>query len=544
MKLHTVQNRLKNLQHNQNRKQSTVSQLASVKKIALTTMALSLPLSMGLTGCQSTDVLNKGATLVAESSTAQSEQAKAQLQSAIKDQLMSNFSYHGSIAVSNSKRLQALANATPEQLASSDNKYNYCEDVHDKDYVAVLKQAEQAGVDYNTAIFSQTYGDQLESIKQTYLSCDAKYEAWETDYYENDSDAEYLPNYDDKHTAADAKKANLVKAYLLEPMDIEVTGTYQPLAGKLTMLPSFSYQQRNILLGANQPIYIDFKAGDIYIWSANVAGSTAKYLDDKLGAKWHNKWLKFALNDGTLPQGFGKDLLKAYVKAMETAYKDEPVEGFNYVSNQALHSTMAHLSADNLQTMDKANQVISRIHNTETVNKNGYVFSKTLYEEMTDNYPQLIVEEDQPIKADDEKYTSLVIAKALLAALNDRVENYENPSAEQVLAEVEEAEVVDIAQYYGLNSRDKIIWSLVNVQFEDEDGSLDEGVVVDALTSYDYGSISKHLFANLPDDAQQPTADNSIDLREYYHELMDYYEQGNGTAIGKMAFGMYKLRSQ
>jgi hypothetical protein len=40
----------------------------------------------------------------------------------------------------------------------------------------------------------------------------------------------------------------------------------------------------------------------------------------------------------------------------------------------------------------------------------------------------------------------------------------------------------------------------------------------------------------LPADKQIPNASNSIDIREYGRELMQYYEEGNGTAIGKMLY--------
>ena len=46
----------------------------------------------------------------------------------------------------------------------------------------------------------------------------------------------------------------------------------------------------------------------------------------------------------------------------------------------------------------------------------------------------------------------------------------------------------------------------------------------------------RRAFPNLPADRQIPNASNSVDIREYGRELMQYYEEGNGTAIGKMLY--------
>jgi hypothetical protein len=43
---------------------------------------------------------------------------------------------------------------------------------------------------------------------------------------------------------------------------------------------------------------------------------------------------------------------------------------------------------------------------------------------------------------------------------------------------------------------------------------------------------------------QVPNASNSIDMREYGSELMQYYRDGNGTAIGKMMFSVMPMAKE
>jgi hypothetical protein len=48
-------------------------------------------------------------------------------------------------------------------------------------------------------------------------------------------------------------------------------------------------------------------------------------------------------------------------------------------------------------------------------------------------------------------------------------------------------------------------------------------------------------FPNLPTHMQLPNASNSIDLREYSSELIQYYRDGNGSTMGKMLFSLMPI---
>ena len=61
------------------------------------------------------------------------------------------------------------------------------------------------------------------------------------------------------------------------------------------------------------------------------------------------------------------------------------------------------------------------------------------------------------------------------------------------------------------------------------------------LQQYSAISIKDLVFPNLPSDVQTPNASNSIDLRKYAPELLQYYQDGNGTGVGKMVFNMLPM---
>lgn len=492
-----------------------------------------------LSACQTTNGLD--ANLAASSldnSLAQSEQAKEALQQALHNQIRSNFRYNMDVEVSNSKKLLSLLKASPEQLENVNNKKDFCSETHDKAYAALLKKVDAA----DESVFDDKYAQDLEDIKQDFLICEEEYDSWYDDYYYNGSDTEYMPEYDDQHTAKDLKEAQLLNAYLLEPTDINITGTYQPLAGKITVLPAFDYQHRNILGRVNQPVYIDLKKGEIYFWAANFAGTNAKYIDDKLGAKWHNKWLKLGLNDGTLPENIGKDLIAAYLEAQKASYEQEPAEGFDYISNTDLLNKFDYLSDNQKSVMANSRKIVSRIHDSETMNKNYYVFAKTFYDSIIQKHPQLIINSDQPESFKKMKFDSLTILKLFMKGMHHEVESYENPSATDVLNDVESGDIIDYEEYYGLSRRNKIAWSHYSLNMSDT--AEEDAVMVDALTQFDYGPIGEQLFSNLPSEVQTPTNENSIDLRVYYKALLEHYEQGGGTQIGKMGYGFYQMMQE
>ncbi|PID37767.1 MAG: hypothetical protein CR966_00495 [Pseudomonadales bacterium] len=120
---------------------------------------------LGLVACQSTGGM--GGKLTEQQQLQQANQAKSELQQSLNKQLRRSFSYHSKTHFSNEGRLQALKNATPEQLANTNDVKKYCEYTHDNAYVALLRQAEQAGDD----IEDSQYDAQRKALMTDYQAC-------------------------------------------------------------------------------------------------------------------------------------------------------------------------------------------------------------------------------------------------------------------------------------------------------------------------------------------------------------------------------------
>ena len=107
------------------------------------------------------------------------------------------------------------------------------------------------------------------------------------------------------------------------------------------------------------------------------------------------------------------------------------------------------------------------------------------------------------------------------------------PENQQSISE-DKIQQPNIELLYGLNQRGQLQWQHQRIVYEDSK-KRDKGVTVDVLQQY-MPISSAVAFPNLPTDRQTPNASNSIDIRQYGSELMDYYREGNGTAIGKMLY--------
>ena len=96
---------------------------------------------------------------------------------------------------------------------------------------------------------------------------------------------------------------------------------------------------------------------------------------------------------------------------------------------------------------------------------------------------------------------------------------------------------------YGIDKRGRLIWQHLRREFPSETNQ-HKGVVMDAMQQYSAIRPKDAAFPNLPSDVQVPNARNSVDAREYGRELMQYYRDGNGTAIGKMIFKALPLSQE
>ncbi len=480
------------------------------------TLLLSILLSpLLLTACQTTNGLAK------QNPEGQSEKAKKELQTALDKLLYKSFNYQTDINISVEKRKQALANATPQQLANSKDKGKHCNNTHDTAYVNLLKKAVQQGADIEDSQFTE----EKNRIRDDYLACTIEYEKWAN----SADDKEYLPNYDNNHTAEDVKKIAVVDEYLLKPLDLHLSGTYQPLKGKFSVMPSVKYQTRNLLISQQLPIFVDFNKGDLYVWADMLAIVNSQMFDEKLGTQWKNKWLKFSLNDGSLPKGFAKTFLQHYIDVSKKGYQQEKATGFSYLSAQQLQTQLPYLNKDYYKTIKKSAHIIQRNTGFEQKEKLNLMMEKEFLANLEKDYPELMYE---MLNGKDEwkkkQYGKWLVA-SYLRTIDKDIKEHENNTAHT------NGKKTLSMRYYGVNGG-RLNWMLVNYDMLNTNNP-EESITVDFFTTF--SKADDKVFANLPANARTPNAENSIDAKAYFSQLKNHYEQGNGTFMGKIIYNSY-----
>lgn len=549
------------------------------------------------TGCQSTALVAPNKQALTPTA------AKTVLAEALQTQRRQSFSYHSTLEISNQQQIDALESS---DLVATDDVDRHCEDTHDQAYAALLAQSEAQNKD----ILANDYAVARAAIKQSYQECAAAYQAWEDQRYADDyaeytrdqsqdaaindqvdqaadrevltqsmndtitlsetrrsnaapikpsatistdSDAEYQALFDDyeqKVRAIDVKKAKLLDAYLLKPLSLNAQGVYQPRAGKFTMLASAQYQTRNHHTSINQPIYVDFKTGNLYLWADNLALMNSEMLDDKLGLAWQNKWLKIALNDGSLPKGFGRTLIQSHFAAADHVYQQAPVTQFDALAPSTLSALTPKLPEPQLNAMRHSAQIIRRTQSFESYEQSYHDYWRMVYTSITEQYPELVNERRAAANVANFDQTSLT-SKALVqqglmmikqaldtqeAITDTATSSIETNSTESDSIETNSIETrAPIQTLYGLNPRGQLQWQHLRTQIPSSaTDTLSPNMILDALQQYTPIRRQDVAFPNLPRDRQVPNADNSVDLRDYSRELMEYYRAGNGTAMGKM----------
>lgn len=491
-----------------------------------------------LTGCQSTSLGQSNTAAVKQAPSI----AKKTLETALKKQRRQSFSYHSNLEIGNNQQFTDADTDTDtgtEKMAVSDYVDEHCEEAHDQAYAALILQAEQQNKD----ILAVDYDTKRDSIRQSYFECVDAYHAWDDHQY--DSDVKVAPdyqalfdNYEDKQRPLDVKKAQLLDEYLLKPLSIDSQGIYQPMAGKATMLASAQYQARNHHSSINQPIYMDFKNGDIYLWADNFAILNSELLDDKLGTKWQNKWLKIAIDDGTLPKGFGGEVIKSHFAALDATYDAAPVSQFNYVAPNSLASLSPKLPAHQLSAMLPSDQIIRRVQRFGDYQASQQKYMQIFYDRISEKYPEL-VQEPEPMTAfesiqNPKAFTSKSIVQKILAMIKGQM--HEEATTGETVANTE------VQELYGFDKRGQLTWEHLRRQLDNtSEANNDKGMRIDVLQQYSAISNKDLVFPNLPSNVQTPNTSNSIDLRKYAPELLQYYQDGNGTAVGKMVFNMLPM---
>ena len=556
-----------------------------------------------VTGCQSTP-LAQNISINNQTPMA----AKTALADALQKQRRQSFAYHSNIEMSNQ---QPLTQVDSRSLVVADEVSAHCETVHDKGYIDLLAQAEAQNknieaIDFNeprrrlkdayleceqayeawaTDKYNTEYGyDDEDAYDDDYSdgteddTADSRYQKYDvTEAYGNEGITisetstikggaviqsavnaphtgvvspyyqQLFEEYNYKSSALDIKKSKLLDAYLLKPLSINAQGIYQPLAGRFTMLGSVQYQTRNHNTNINKPIYVDFKTGSLYFWADNVAMLTSEVLDDKLGTQWQNKWLKLDIDDGSLPKGFGRAMLKSHFEALDSAYESAAVSQFDFVAPSTLSALTPKLPEHHLSNMLQSTQIIRRVQSPESYQQFYQDYMSTLYQRITTQYPELINEDSEALTAmmaNGEPLTTKAIVTQMLASMQTIMANKTQANTEKDADEMTAALASrgTIQSLYGLNKRGQIQWQHLRQQASDKQAvdkqSLSRALTTDVLQQYTPINAQTIAFPNLPAAMQIPNASNSVDMRDYSKALLEYYRAGNGTTIGKTLFNM------
>ena len=564
----------------------TIKHRGSVSSKSILTVSALLASTLLISACQSTGVAQANHINANTTPTA----AKTALATALQQQRRQSFAYHSNIEIVNE---QQFANIDSTQLLASEDLDSYCKDTHDNGYAELLLKAETQNQDIST----MNYDAQRNRLKQAYLVCSDAYQTWRDNHYDSEAysvemaaeevaDAtdtidevayvtmlasdmdstnevetkaispyyeKIFDEYDSRQTKIDVKKAQLLDVYLLKPLSINAQGVYQPLAGKFTMLGSVQYSARNHHSSINQPVYVDFKTGSIYLWANNFALLTSKFADDKLGTKWQNKWLKIAFDDGTLPKGFGRAAIKSHIEAENSVYAKAAIEQFDVIAPHVLTTLSPKLPEKQLAAMVNTAKVIRRARSSAEYKQDYQDYMGVFYQLITKQYPELILENDSDTQADadtdsnyeDRKMTSKWLVQQTLDKMKDFADDKALKTQETTLPVSSSS--LPVQELYGFNKQGQLQWQHSRHYLPNKsaaDVRVETSTIMDVLNQYMPLRSQDKAFPNLASDSQVPNASNSIDLKEYSTELAEYYKQGNGTAVGQMLFNMLPMYKQ
>ena len=257
----------------------------------------------------------------------------------------------------------------------------------------------------------------------------------------------------------------------------------------------------------------------------------------KLGTKWRNKWLKLTIDDGTLPKGFGSELIKSHFAALDATFDAAPVSQFDYIAPNTLASLSPKLPMHQLPAMLTSDQVIRRVQSAERYEQYYQDYMRIVYERISQRYPEL-VKESEPHEVgitNADKFTSKALVQQMLAMIKSDM----NSGSETINETIAEPSA-EMQELYGFDKRGQLKWQHLRTELPSETVS-NKNMLIDVLQQYTATNPKDMAFPNLPSDVQLPNASNSIDVREYGSELMQYYRDGNGTAMGKMMLSVMPM---
>lgn len=485
-------------------------------------LALSLATGTLIAGCQS--MPSSPAT---QSTFAANDHPKALVTQALKSQRRQSFSYHSNMEI-------AAPTVKNQSFAVASSADTHCQTVHDNAYIALIKQSEAAKVD----VYDERFEARREQIRANYETCFKAYQDWRNSLDSDEpkaADPKYaaltkmFDSYPVNQSKSDLKNRQLINAYGLKPLSINAQGNYQPRLGKITMLAGLQYRAKNHQSQINQPIYIDLKSGQLYLWADTAAYINSQLIDDKLGVAWKNKWLKIDLADGSLPKGFGRALIENHFSALDTMNAAMPAEEFSYIAPSELKNLQFTLPSHHLSVMSSASTIVRQQQSAATQSTAYKLYLTTFYDLMTTQFPDLVSDEGltEAASLTETPFDSKEIAQLMLRSIKDMA------TSEELSAKPEDIE----ARFYGFDNRKRLIWQQLHSQEDlSSAGTSDNPLSVDVLSQI--LPLSRETnFVNLPKDSQVPTAANSIDVKEYSKALLNRYKDGGGTAFGKLVFG-------
>ncbi|GAA0315688.1 hypothetical protein [Psychrobacter aestuarii] len=557
--------------------------------------------SLVITGCQTTRSMQPSQT------TAIPAQAKDRVNAALKAQYRKSMSYHSNIEFNNRAKFTAI---DPKTISTVSSVYSYCEETHDAAYIKLLKQAEAAGLEIDDA----RYDTPRQSLEQTYVACERNYSAWQQNQYDDyaaDEKQAVSPYYQDLFDRMEAREDMLSKEEIesakatyeqwYKPLSVNVQGVYQPLAGKLTVLPSAQYDTRNHHTSISQPLYLDAKSGNLYLWADNVAILNSKFMDKKLGTQWQNKWLKLSLNDGSLPKGFGRTLIKSHLSVSERMNARADSASFKTLPTTALAALTPKIPAHQLSVMQHSDYVIAQTQSVDAYRQTGKEMSALLFNELKAAYPELVAEalaeadsydyddegavaeaiafddsesamatleatadaEAEGSDSDDEAYRAYD-ADAERDAYNDDDSDYTEKTAATYIAEKLDGAYLakalirmldgsrnvelptadsslKVQKLYGFDKQGNLLWMhMQSPAGAFVDKALDStSTIADILTTYSRIDRSQKDFPNLPTGAQTPNAQNSVDIKAYLEALDE--DKDNAQTLEGMRMRLFSM---
>jgi hypothetical protein len=185
-----------------------------------------------------------------------------------------------------------------------------------------------------------------------------------------------------------------------------------------------------------------------------------------------------------------------------------------------------------------SDQIIRRVQSFGDYQASQQKYMQIFYDRISEKYPEL-VQEPEPMTAfesiqNPKAFTSKSIVQKILAMIEDQM-NEEATTGEAVAN-------TEVQELYGFDKSGQLKWEHLRRQLDNtSEANSNKGMRIDVLQQYSAISTKDLAFPNLPSNVQMPNASNSIDLRKYAPELLQYYQDGNGTAVGKMVFNMLPM---